>query len=105
MNRPGRPSPPIAGKNARKRPPSITPLSLWLKANQKSQCSLARDLGCDPKLVKLWTTGRVIPGLVYAFKIERQTEGGVPASSWLGTPLGREMWNTTGNKRWRSAEG
>lgn len=36
--------------------------------------------------------GQVIPELVYAFKIEALTEGGVPVESWLGTELAKLQW-------------
>lgn len=36
--------------------------------------------------------GQVIPELVYAFKIESVTEGGVPPESWLGTELAKMQW-------------
>lgn len=78
------------------RPPSTTALSIWLKANGVSRYEMARRVKADPKQVKTWETGRVLPNLVYAFRIEQATKGGVPASSWLGTPLGRMMWNTIG---------
>lgn len=71
---------------------------MWLKANSMSRYGLAKVLQCDVKLVKLWSQGRCIPTLVYAFKVEQATKGGVPVSSWLGTPLGREMWNSVGNQ-------
>lgn len=94
----GNRSPPISGADKQKRPPSETPLSLWLRANSISRYGLAKRLQCDVKLVKLWSMGKCLPSLVYAFKLERETEGGVPASSWLGTPLGLEVWNSVGNQ-------
>jgi DNA-binding transcriptional regulator YdaS (Cro superfamily) len=66
---------------------SDTPLSAWLEAHDVSQFELAQKLGCDPKMVNLWATGRSEIGLIYAFMLERATGGGVPVAAWLGTEL------------------
>lgn len=79
-----------------KRPVSDTPLAAWLSVNGMSRFAFAREVGCDPNMVQLWANGRCLPSLVYAFKIDRATRGGVPPASWLGTELGRLTWNNTG---------
>ena len=79
-----------------RRPKDDTPLSLWLKQHQLSHFQLAARLRCDPKMVRYWASGRCIPGLVYAFRIEQETSGAVPVASWLGTELGRALWEHTG---------
>lgn len=58
-----------------------------------SQREFARQVGCDYKMARYWANGQAVPTLVYAFKIERATEGGVPVASWLGTELAKLMWN------------
>lgn len=40
-----------------------------------------------------WCDGRSLPDYVYTFVIEKATGGGVPVSSWLGTPIGKLLWN------------
>lgn len=85
------------------RVPEPTPLRAWLDATGTSRYALAKELNCDPKLVKRWTEGVAIPHLVYAFKLEQATQGGVPVASWLGTTLGRELWARMGIdfRQWR----
>lgn len=78
------------------RPECDTPLSVWLKAHGVSKFALARKLGCDPKMVGLWASGRVMPSLVYAYKLAKETANGVPAAAWLGTELGKLLWNNGG---------
>jgi hypothetical protein len=69
-----------------------TLLLKWLQDNGVSDRMFARMLGCSVPSVGFWAHGRVLPGLVSAFKIERITHGQVPATSWLGTRLGRAAW-------------
>ncbi len=76
-----------------KRPKSETVLSTWLRVNGKSRFALAREIGCDPKMVGYWADGRSLPSLIFAFKLERATNGGVPLESWLATEIGRLQWN------------
>lgn len=84
-------------KRVDKRPRSPTTLQVWLSKRDLSRFAFAKEVGCDPRLVALWADGRVLPGLIYAFKIERATKGGVPVTSWLGTELGRTLWNSQGS--------
>lgn len=86
-----RPLGPYSGP-ANKRPKSETPLLAWFRASGHTVVGFARALNCDPKSVYLWMYGQVIPELVYAFKIESLTEGGVPVESWLGTELAQLQW-------------
>ena len=73
-----------------------TPLQAWLKMTGRSKYSIAKEMGVDPKIVTVWVSGRGLPSLLNAFKIEKATKGGVPAVSWLGTELGRILWNNSG---------
>lgn len=78
--------------HAQKRPQEDTTFGLWLKARGISKNKAATLIGCSPKMVDLWTSGRVIPDLLYALKIEQITEGGVGMEMWVGTALGRHRW-------------
>lgn len=75
------------------RPESDTLLGAWLEARGMTACGFARRLDVDPKSVKLWASGQVLPSLVNAFKVEKETGGAVSVSSWLGTERGRLEWN------------
>ncbi len=86
-----RPLGPYSGP-ASKRPKSETPLMVWFRASGQTIYSLARAIGADPKTVYHWMYGQCIPELVYAFKIEAVTEGGVGVESWLGTELAKLQW-------------
>lgn len=77
---------------AHTRPHHETILELWLKSHGISKNKFARTLGCNGRMVDYWCAGRALPGLIYAFLIERATEGGVPAETWLGTELGKYHW-------------
>lgn len=72
-----------------RKPPNVTPLSLWLKAKGMSHYALARELKADPKSVYLWAANKRLPSLLYAMMIERVTEGGVPMVAWEGTALAK----------------
>lgn len=74
------------------RPIEETAFAVWLKAHGITKNGAARLLGCAPRMIDLWCTGRVIPSLIYAFGIEAFTEGGVSVDMWLGTQIGRHNW-------------
>ncbi len=84
---------PYFGLAANKRPRSKTLLDLWLKKRGISHNAFSRQVGCNEKLVDFWCDGQVIPSLHYALMVEKVTEGGVSAVTWLGSPLGRALWN------------
>ncbi len=65
---------------------------VWFRASGHTVVGFSRALNADPKTVYLWMYGQVIPELVYAFKIEALTEGGVSVESWLGTELAKIQW-------------
>ncbi len=65
---------------------------VWFRASGQTVFALARAIGADPKTVYHWMYGQCIPELVYAFKIEAVTEGGVGVESWLGTELAQLQW-------------
>lgn len=77
---------------ANKRPSQPTILSLWLKSHGISRDKFARQVGCSGKNVDFWCDGKTIPTLHFAFMIEKETEGGVPAETWLGTDIGKHLW-------------
>jgi hypothetical protein len=54
--------------------------------------ALAEAMGLHWKTLENWVLGRCMPPLYWAFKIELFTKGEVPASAWLATDLGKEMW-------------
>ncbi len=87
-----------AGLPANKRPVNRTLLYVWLKQHGISKDAFARLVGCDEKLVDFWCNGQVIPTLPYAFMVEKVTKGGVGAATWLGTELGRLVWNDLESK-------
>lgn len=76
-----------------KRPKQETLLALWMKSRGISQDKFARLVGCNGKMVDYWTTGRCLPGLLYAFMIEKVTEGGVGVESWIGLEIAKEQWH------------
>lgn len=82
----------IYTQHAQGRPQEDTTFGLWLKARGISKNKAAKMIGCSSKMVDYWTTGRVIPDLLYALKIEQITEGGVGMEVWVGTSLGRARW-------------
>lgn len=84
---------PIYGKvPVNKRPAQQTVLDLWLKGKGMSRAAFARKVGCNKKMVDYWCDGKCIPTLPYAFRIEQVTRGGVSASVWLGTEVGKQQW-------------
>lgn len=84
---------PIYGNVAtNKRPAAFTLLHFWLRERGISLTAFARTVGCDVKTLEFWCTGRCLPSLTYAFAIEKATEGGVSAATWLGTPIGKMLW-------------
>jgi hypothetical protein len=93
----GRTATPLyGGKEPNKRPKCETPLGVWIESTGTSRFSLAKQLGCDPKMVQRWTDGRALPGLVYAIELERVTQGGVLVYSWAGTELYKMIRNNNG---------
>lgn len=73
-----------------------TPLSQWLERTGTTIYALSKVVGCTPRIMAAYSRNQTLPGLVYAFKIERATRGQVPVASWLGTPLGLHIWKTMG---------
>lgn len=74
-----------------------TPLALWLGEHGISPWEFAKTISADRKSVIGWARGTSIPSLIYAFRIEQATNGGVPAASWLGTKLGMRQWQEFGS--------
>lgn len=64
----------------------------WLKSHGVSKNKFAKIIGSSPRMVDWWCDGRSLPGLIYAFIIERATEGGVAVEMWLGTEIGKQFW-------------
>lgn len=75
-----------------RRPVCETRLQEYLTAHGISYDKFARTLGVNPLSVSHMANGRVIPRLVVAFKIEYVTAGAVPATSWLESQIGKELW-------------
>ena len=80
------------------RPKEMTQLREWLQEQGMTLEAFSRLIGTNKTHVGWWATGRVIPGLVYAFRIEQVTKGGVPASYWIGTMLGKMQWNSISSR-------
>ena len=57
-------------------------LKSWLEAASISQAELARRLEYDKGNMHRVLNGRLRPTLALAFKIERETDGVIPASAW-----------------------
>jgi len=85
----------FSGLSAGERPVSETPLIIWMEQHEVSCFALAQRCGVTPSAMSHWMRGQAIPPLVVAFKIERETRGKVPVSSWLGTELGQALWNSS----------
>jgi len=76
--------------------PQETPLNAWLDAHPDwSAYRIAQLMGISYATVGSWRWGRYIPGVVHAFKLEAVTNGGVPASSWLGMDSAKRIWAGT----------
>jgi plasmid maintenance system antidote protein VapI len=67
-------------------------LDQFLSDSGWSTKAFAEKLGIDRKRLEYMRNGQNLPTLVWAFKIERETAGKVPASSWLATEIGQAMW-------------
>ena len=83
------------------RPVHRTLLDVWMAKRGISNNALAVAFGCDGHTVSYWRLGQALPDLVYAFMIERYTAGGVPAAYWIGSQIGRTLWN----ERMKNAKG
>lgn len=75
-----------------RRPVIDTPLKRWLQKKGLGLMAVAEEMGLSWKTLENYVHGRCMPPLHWAFKIELYTKGGVPASAWLATDLGKEMW-------------
>lgn len=91
----------LAALPRHKRPTAETALSTWLRARGITQYQFARTIGADERAVGFWACNKSLPTLVFAFRIEQATQGGVPVSSWLGTTLGRILWKARDPKQRR----
>lgn len=54
----------------------------WLKEQDKSQTWFAAEVGVARAVLWRWIVGDQMPRLDFAAKIERVTEGAVPAVMW-----------------------
>lgn len=76
----------------------------WLETTGTSFYNFARRVDMKPDRLAYLARGQMLPDLGIAFRVQAITKGAVPAASWLGTTLGREVWNTRGvraSKFWR----
>ena len=58
-------------------------LDAWLKQTGTTSAEFARRCEYDPSNMAKLVKGRIRPTLEMAFKIERATDGVIPASSWV----------------------
>jgi len=58
-------------------------LAAYLDAHGVSNKAFAERVGCSRVMVSLMRAGTTPPGLRLAAKIERETDGAVPATSWV----------------------
>lgn len=58
-------------------------LKSWLDAAKVSQAEMARRCGYDRSNFHRVLTGRLIPTLALATKIEQETKGAIPATDWI----------------------
>lgn len=79
-----------------KRPISESPLQAYLKKHDVSRAEFSARVGASLMTVVAWCQGRVLPSLVYAYRIDEETGGEVSPAMWLGTELGRAAWKTIG---------
>lgn len=80
------------GKIAYKRPTCLTLLRQWLDEKGMTLDAFARLVGCNTNTAKYWRAGQTLPDIVYAFRIDEVTQGGVPVSSWMGTEIAEATW-------------
>lgn len=83
----------VFGQKPEHRPICDSPLDAWLRARDLSRYSFAKKLLVSPRTVQLWCNNQALPDLVNAFKIQRETDGGVTPEMWLGTELARFQWS------------
>lgn len=82
-----------------------TPLDEWLIQNGVASTTLARRIGCHLRMVDHWRLGKVMPGLVYAFRIEQATGGGVPVAAWMGTERAKAEWSIAETRKKERGDG
>jgi len=63
-------------------------LAAYLAAQNMSCAEFARRLGVPDSTVLRWSKGERTPTVVWAFAVEKETGGAVPASSWQPTRRG-----------------
>ena len=75
------------------RPIVSSPLRDWMLRTHMTQYRLAALLDTTLRSVNFWATGRVMPDLVTAFRLQAVTGGAVTPEMWLGTAIGKALWN------------
>jgi DNA-binding XRE family transcriptional regulator len=79
-----------SGKRTRGRPRAAeTKLSRWIDASGMTRDTVAVELGVDRTYVDKLCRGQHRPGLEVALRLEKLTEGEIPASYWVGTGVHR----------------
>lgn len=63
-------------------------LTAYLETANITQSDIARAVGIDRSVMSRIVNGTVTPSLRVAVAIERETNGAVPAASWVSPPLG-----------------
>jgi len=61
---------------------SLDALKLWLDQTGRKKGWLAKTIGIDGSTISRWMRGGVTPHLIIREKIERLTDGDVPADGW-----------------------
>ncbi|MDF2235393.1 helix-turn-helix transcriptional regulator [Albimonas sp. CAU 1670] len=64
------------------------PLATYRAEKNQTQAALAHELGVSQSFVSMLETGRELPGLRLAQRIEALTEGSVPCSVWVNNTKG-----------------
>lgn len=59
-------------------------LKAWRASQGISQAKAAERVGAAQKSWDEWEDGIKVPGLRYVVRIERETDGAVPAIGWVG---------------------
>lgn len=63
--------------------PVMSNLSAYLTISRLTQRAFAARIGVDPSIVSRLCANHMTPSLHLAIQIERETNGAVPASSWV----------------------
>lgn len=74
-----------------------TEFKRWMEAQGLTAPEVAKQLGVSKGTVRLWANGKLVPGLIHAYRIEVLTNYKVPWLSWLESPTGEHLWKALEN--------